>query len=299
MPQLFLARRDGRVVGRISAQIDHAFNRYQGNAWGQFGFLETEDDADGPGRAAGRRRRLAGRARPRPDGRADGLLDERRERGADRRPRPRSVHQAALAPALLPATVRAGRADQGGRPVDVGAAHHRPREGRAGAGGHGREARARPRHPHPQDVAPAAEPGDGALRRDLQRGLEGQLGLRALLGGGPQALRPGAAAGVRPQLVHDRRAHRHRRERGGGHHGARHQPGAEADERPDRALRLVALPAPAPDHGPRARGLSGRQARVPAHRRGRRPVHRALRHGRRRRPRSGARWAGSWRPTTP
>ena len=24
--QLFLARRDGRVVGRVSAQIDHAFN---------------------------------------------------------------------------------------------------------------------------------------------------------------------------------------------------------------------------------------------------------------------------------
>ena len=43
--QLFVARRDGRVVGRISAQIDHAFNRHQGNAWGQFGFLETEDDA--------------------------------------------------------------------------------------------------------------------------------------------------------------------------------------------------------------------------------------------------------------
>jgi hypothetical protein len=26
--QLFLARRDGRVVGRISAQIDHAYNDY-------------------------------------------------------------------------------------------------------------------------------------------------------------------------------------------------------------------------------------------------------------------------------
>ncbi|MDQ3433527.1 MAG: hypothetical protein M3481_02395, partial [Actinomycetota bacterium] len=39
---LFLARREGRVVGRISAQIDHAFNEYQGNDWGQFGFLEAE-----------------------------------------------------------------------------------------------------------------------------------------------------------------------------------------------------------------------------------------------------------------
>jgi hypothetical protein len=44
--QLFLARRDGRVVGRVSAQIDHAFNRYHGNRWGMFGFLELEEDPE-------------------------------------------------------------------------------------------------------------------------------------------------------------------------------------------------------------------------------------------------------------
>ncbi len=44
--QYFLARRDGRVVGRITAQIDDAFNAYHGNAWGMFGFLEFEDDAE-------------------------------------------------------------------------------------------------------------------------------------------------------------------------------------------------------------------------------------------------------------
>jgi GNAT superfamily N-acetyltransferase len=44
--QLFLARREGRVVGRISAQIDTAFNDFHGNAWGMFGFLELEDDID-------------------------------------------------------------------------------------------------------------------------------------------------------------------------------------------------------------------------------------------------------------
>ena len=44
--QLFLARRGGRVVGRVSAQIDHAFNSHQGNAWGQFGFLEAERDQE-------------------------------------------------------------------------------------------------------------------------------------------------------------------------------------------------------------------------------------------------------------
>ena len=42
--QLFLARRDGRVVGRISAQYDEAFNRFHDARWGWFGFLELEDD---------------------------------------------------------------------------------------------------------------------------------------------------------------------------------------------------------------------------------------------------------------
>jgi GNAT superfamily N-acetyltransferase len=44
--ELFLAERDGRAVGRISAQIDHAFNRFHENAWGMFGFLEVEDDPE-------------------------------------------------------------------------------------------------------------------------------------------------------------------------------------------------------------------------------------------------------------
>jgi GNAT superfamily N-acetyltransferase len=42
--RLFLARRAGRVVGRVSAQVDPPFNRAQGNDWGMFGFLELEDD---------------------------------------------------------------------------------------------------------------------------------------------------------------------------------------------------------------------------------------------------------------
>jgi GNAT superfamily N-acetyltransferase len=44
--ELFLARRDGRVVGRISAQIDRNFNAYQRNDWGMFGFLEFEEDRE-------------------------------------------------------------------------------------------------------------------------------------------------------------------------------------------------------------------------------------------------------------
>ena len=80
---LFLARRDGRVVGRISAQVDAAFNEFHDNAWGMFGFLEFEEDVADPARAS-TPQPAGARARPRPHGGADGLHDERRERRADR-----------------------------------------------------------------------------------------------------------------------------------------------------------------------------------------------------------------------
>lgn len=47
--EYFLARRGGRggrVVGRITAQIDRAFNEFHANRWGMFGFLEFEDDQE-------------------------------------------------------------------------------------------------------------------------------------------------------------------------------------------------------------------------------------------------------------
>jgi GNAT superfamily N-acetyltransferase len=44
--QLFLACRDGRVVGRISAQVDRAYNAFHGSRTGMFGFLELEDDPE-------------------------------------------------------------------------------------------------------------------------------------------------------------------------------------------------------------------------------------------------------------
>jgi GNAT superfamily N-acetyltransferase len=44
--EYFLARRGERVVGRITAQIDHAFNEFHRVRWGMFGFLELEDDAE-------------------------------------------------------------------------------------------------------------------------------------------------------------------------------------------------------------------------------------------------------------
>jgi GNAT superfamily N-acetyltransferase len=42
----FLALRDGRVVGRVTAHINQAFNDYQKKNWGWFGFLELENDAE-------------------------------------------------------------------------------------------------------------------------------------------------------------------------------------------------------------------------------------------------------------
>jgi GNAT superfamily N-acetyltransferase len=44
--QFFLALRDGRPVGRISAHIDHNLNEFQDNRWGLFGFFECEDDPE-------------------------------------------------------------------------------------------------------------------------------------------------------------------------------------------------------------------------------------------------------------
>ncbi len=44
--EYFLALRAGRVVGRITAQVNDAFNDYQKKNWGWFGFLEFEDDQE-------------------------------------------------------------------------------------------------------------------------------------------------------------------------------------------------------------------------------------------------------------
>jgi hypothetical protein len=44
--ELFVAERDGRVVGRISAHVDHAYNRHHEERRGWFGFFECEDDAE-------------------------------------------------------------------------------------------------------------------------------------------------------------------------------------------------------------------------------------------------------------
>jgi hypothetical protein len=44
--ELLLARREGRVVGRISAHVDHAYNRHHDERRGWFGFFECENDPE-------------------------------------------------------------------------------------------------------------------------------------------------------------------------------------------------------------------------------------------------------------
>jgi ribosomal protein S18 acetylase RimI-like enzyme len=47
--EYFLAERDGRVVGRISAHVDRNLQEFQGNRWGLFGWFECEDDQEAAG----------------------------------------------------------------------------------------------------------------------------------------------------------------------------------------------------------------------------------------------------------
>lgn len=44
--EYFLAWRDGRPVGRITAQVDRILNEFQDNRWGLFGFFECENDPE-------------------------------------------------------------------------------------------------------------------------------------------------------------------------------------------------------------------------------------------------------------
>jgi GNAT superfamily N-acetyltransferase len=44
--EYFLAWRDGRAVGRITAQVDRILNEFQDNTWGLFGFFECEEDPE-------------------------------------------------------------------------------------------------------------------------------------------------------------------------------------------------------------------------------------------------------------
>ena len=174
-------RRDGRVVGRISAHYDDTFNAYHGNRWGMFGFLELEDEPDVlPALLDAAEAWLKARGRDRMVGPMDFTMND--EFGVhDRGLRARADDQAALAPALLR---RAAARRPGSRrrstcymwelhisdrskilPVIFKLAEElEPRHG------------IRLRHMTRRSAA--ARPGP--LRRGLQRGVERELGLRAL-----------------------------------------------------------------------------------------------------------------------
>ncbi|MBA3329238.1 MAG: hypothetical protein H0T43_13150 [Solirubrobacterales bacterium] len=73
----FLARRDGRVVGRVSAQIDRAYDEQHGDQTGMFGFLELEDDPDlAPALLGAARQWLAARGRTRMIGPMDYTMND-------------------------------------------------------------------------------------------------------------------------------------------------------------------------------------------------------------------------------
>ena len=170
--QLFLALRDGRVVGRISAQIDHAFNDYQGNRWGMFGFLELEDDQEVVGRAARRPREgwLRERGRDRMVGPMDFTMNDESGvviEGFEREPMIRQpwhppyyralCEGAGLEKAIDLLMWQLEIADRAKiLPVIFELAERCEPE-------HGIRLR--------QDVAPLAAARPGPLRRDLQRGL--------------------------------------------------------------------------------------------------------------------------------
>ncbi len=294
--QLFLARRDGRVVGRISAHVDHAYNRQHESRWGWFGFFECEDDQEAvDALLAAAEAWNRGRGFERMVGPADFTMNDESGiviEGHDLEPMVRQpwhpphyqrlMEDAGLAKAMDLYMWRLSIAD---REKMLPVMFDPRRRGE-------REARRRPA----QDDPPPAAQGHGRLRRDLQPGVVAQLGLRALRQGRPRRLRAGPAARLLAPVVHGRReGRRPDRDR---HHDPGRQPGAQEDEGAPAPARLVALPAPGEDDRPRPRRLPGRQAPVPAHRGRRAALRRALRP--RRGPSAdqvGARWAGSSRPT--
>ena len=48
--EYFLAWRDGRAVGRISAHIDRHLQEFQDNDWGLWGWFECENDPEAAAR---------------------------------------------------------------------------------------------------------------------------------------------------------------------------------------------------------------------------------------------------------
>ena len=166
--QLFLAWRDGRVVGRISAQYDDNFNAFHGNRWGMFGFLEFEDDAGHRCRRCSTppRRWLRAHGRDRMVGPMDftindecGVLIE----GFEREPFIRQPWH----PPYYPARCEEAGPGQGDRPVHVGAARS-PTARRSCRSSSSSPSEVEPRH----GIRIRRKMSRRSLRRDLDRFAE-------------------------------------------------------------------------------------------------------------------------------
>ena len=192
--EYYLALRDGRPVGRITAQVDDNFQRFQDNRWGQFGFFEAEQRPRRGRGAAGHGGDVAARPRLRPHGRAVRLHHQRRVRRAARGPRAHPAHPLALDAPLLPRAARGGGRAEGDGPAHVGAPHHRQGPRQQGDLEARRPGRAALRHR--RAALPQARPRRGGrpLHRGLQRRVGEELGLRPAHGARGPPLRQDAAS---------------------------------------------------------------------------------------------------------
>ena len=114
--QYWIARRDGRPVGRISAQVNQRHLERHGDATGHFGFLDALDDPAVFALLLGAAEGWLRESRAGADRRAVQPVDQRRMRAARRRLRAASQHHDGPRPALLPPACRALRLRQGEGP---------------------------------------------------------------------------------------------------------------------------------------------------------------------------------------
>jgi hypothetical protein len=254
--QLFLARRGDRVVGRISAQFDNLFNAHHGRRWGMFGFLELEDDPEIlPALLAAGEEWLRARGCDRMVGPMDFSMNDESGVLIDGFERPPLIkmpwhppyyrqrcEEAGLSKAMdlfMWELVISDRAKM--LPVIFKLADElQPR--------HGIELRHMTRARCGGDMDRFAEVYNAAWSENWDFTPYTKKTLGFLAGELQLVFDPDW------MMVAETPERRHGR---GGDHDARHQPGAAQDERPPAAVRLVALPAPQQDHGPRPVGFLG------------------------------------------
>ena len=276
--EYFLARQNDRVVGRITAQIDRAFNEYHGTNWGMFGFLEFENE-----------QQIV-------DSLLDAAADWLAERGCERMLGPMDFSMNEECGVLIDGFELEPMIKQPWHPP-----YYRQRLEAAGLTKakdilhwelHLSDRDERMKEVLPRLAKRARDKHRVTIRRmsrrrlrrkldefadRLQRGLVAQLGVCALLEGGPRRAGAHPPDRLRPQLVHDRRTGRPHC--GNGDHHSRHQPGAQAHARSPPAARVVAPVEQAQVRRQDADRVSRRFARVRAHRGGRRALHGAFRNG--------------------